>query len=61
MSLAPLPPVLKLEELCRRGSTDEAIALVDEERRRGRRGEVDSDKVSSVILILQTRNPTTSS
>jgi hypothetical protein len=45
MSLAPLPPVLKLEEMCKRAKTDEAIALVDEERRRGRRGEVDSDKV----------------
>lgn len=61
MSLAPLPPVLKLEELCRRGSTDEAIALVDEERRRGRRGEVDSDKVSFLVRVGLRRNKTTPS
>lgn len=46
MSLTPLPSVLRLEELCRREMTDEAISLVDDERRKGRRGEVDSDKVS---------------
>lgn len=50
MSLAPLSPVLKLEEMCKRGLNDEAIALVDDERRRGRRGEVDSDKVSLLEL-----------
>lgn len=55
MSLAPLSPVLKLEELCKRGKTNEAIALVDDERRRGRRGEVDSDKVSYVVTILVDR------
>lgn len=44
MALSPMPVVLKLEKLCSERRLDEATALVDEERRRGRRGEVD-DKV----------------
>jgi hypothetical protein len=46
MSLAPTPTVLRLEKLCRERRMEEAIALVDEERRKGRRGEIDADKAS---------------
>lgn len=44
-SVAPTPILLRLEHLCTERQVDEAVALVDEERRRGRRGEVDADKV----------------
>lgn len=44
--LVPTPIVLRLEKLCAEHRMDEAIALVDEERRRGRRGEIEVDKVS---------------
>lgn len=44
--LVPTPVVLRLEDLCEEHRMDEAIALVDEERRRGRRGEIEVDKVS---------------
>jgi len=47
MSINPTPIVKKLEHLCAVGNMEEAISLVDEERRKGRRGEVDSDKVGS--------------
>ncbi|WVF71576.1 hypothetical protein IAT40_006384 [Kwoniella sp. CBS 6097] len=43
-SLTPTPGILKLEALCSSRKMDEAISLVDEERRRGRRGEIDVDK-----------------
>lgn len=43
-SVAPTPVILRLEDLCAEGLMDEAIALVDEERRKGRRGEIDADK-----------------
>lgn len=46
MSLAPTPTVLRLEKLCTERRMEEAIALVDEERRKGRRGEIDADKAS---------------
>jgi hypothetical protein len=45
-SLAPTPVILKVERLCEERQMTEAIALVDDERRKGRRGEVDADKVS---------------
>ena len=45
-SLAPAPVILQVEKLCGERRMDEAVAAVDEERRRGRRGEVDVDKVS---------------
>jgi hypothetical protein len=45
--LEPFPALLKLETLCNEGRMEEAIAVVDEERRKGRRGELDVDKVSS--------------
>ncbi|WVQ99304.1 hypothetical protein IAU59_006436 [Kwoniella sp. CBS 9459] len=43
-SLTPTPILLRLESLCSARKMDEAIILVDEERRRGRRGEIDVDK-----------------
>ena len=46
MSLAPTPVILKVEKLCGDRDMDSAIVMVDEERRKGRRGEVDADKVS---------------
>ena len=45
-SLSPTPIVLKLEELCASAQMDRAMSLVDDERRKGRRGEVDADKVT---------------
>ena len=45
-SLSPTPTVLKLERLCAASKMDEATAVVDDERRRGRRGEVDADKAT---------------
>lgn len=51
--LVPTPVVLRLERLCEEHRVDEAIALVDEERRRGRRGEIDVDKVSSRQYLLR--------
>lgn len=45
-SLSPTPTISKLETLCADGKMVEAIALVDEERRKGRRGEVDADKAT---------------
>lgn len=44
--LVPTPIVLRLAYLCDAKKNDEAIALVAEERRRGRHGDVDVDKVS---------------
>ena len=43
-SVAPTPVILRLEDFCAEGRMDEAIVLVDEERRKGRRGEIDADK-----------------
>lgn len=43
-SFSPTPVILRLEGLCAEGEMEEAIALVDEERRKGRRGEIDADK-----------------
>lgn len=45
MSLAPTPTIVRVEQLCKNRDMDGAIALVDDERRKGRRGEVDADKV----------------
>ncbi|OCF40481.1 hypothetical protein I317_05719 [Kwoniella heveanensis CBS 569] len=43
-SLTPTPVILRLEALCSERKMEEAISLVDDERRRGRRGEIDVDK-----------------
>ena len=51
-SVSPMPIVVKLEKLCDERRMDEAIALVDEERRKGRRGEIEGDKVSRARSIL---------
>lgn len=51
--LVPTPLVLQLENLCGEHRMDEAIALVDEERRRGRRGEIEVDKVSCFACSCQ--------
>lgn len=48
--LTPTPPILRLEQLCAERKMDEAIALVDEERRKGRRGEIEGDKVGALPL-----------
>ncbi|ORY34108.1 hypothetical protein BCR39DRAFT_518520 [Naematelia encephala] len=45
-SFAPISILLKLEILCAEGKMDEAIVLVDDERRKGRRGEIDADKAT---------------
>ncbi|KAK8864291.1 hypothetical protein IAR55_001537 [Kwoniella newhampshirensis] len=45
-SLLPTQNILRLEALCAERHMEEAIALVDDERRRGRRGEVDVDKAT---------------
>ncbi|TXT15581.1 hypothetical protein VHUM_00084 [Vanrija humicola] len=44
--LTPTPVVLRLEHLCSQRRMEEAIALVDDERRKGRRGEFDGDKAT---------------
>ncbi|EIW70778.1 hypothetical protein TREMEDRAFT_68217 [Tremella mesenterica DSM 1558] len=46
MSLSPASIILRVERLCAERRMEEATAAVDEERRRGRRGEVDQDKVN---------------
>lgn len=51
-AVSPMPIVIKLERLCEERRIDEAIAVVDEERRKGRRGEIEGDKVSSEPLFL---------
>lgn len=43
-SVAPTPVISRLESFCAENKVDQAIALVDEERRKGRRGEIDADK-----------------
>ena len=53
MSLAPTPTISRVERLCKERNMDAAIALVDDERRKGRRGEVDADKVSHPLFALQ--------
>jgi hypothetical protein len=45
-AISPTPAILRLEKLCEERRMEEAIAVVDEERRKGRRGEIDGDKVS---------------
>nr|XP_018263192.1 uncharacterized protein I303_04685 [Kwoniella dejecticola CBS 10117]OBR85350.1 hypothetical protein I303_04685 [Kwoniella dejecticola CBS 10117] len=42
--LLPTSTMMKVEKLCSERHLEEAINLVDEERRRGRRGEIDVDK-----------------
>ncbi|BEJ17778.1 hypothetical protein CspHIS471_0700460 [Cutaneotrichosporon sp. HIS471] len=49
--LVPTPVVLRLERLCAEHRVDEAIAMVDEERRRGRRGEIDIDKATHTATV----------
>jgi len=44
-AVSPFPVVLTLERLCAERRTDEAIAVVAEERRKGRRGELEGGKV----------------
>lgn len=48
--LTPTPAVVRLEQLCAERRMDEAMSLVDDERRKGRRGEIEADKVSSVAI-----------
>ncbi|KAK4683924.1 hypothetical protein P7C73_g6284, partial [Tremellales sp. Uapishka_1] len=43
-ALSPTPTILKLEQMCLERRMDEAIALVDGERRKGRRGEIEGEK-----------------
>lgn len=43
--LVPTPIVQRLALLCKEKKNDEAIALVADERRKGRRGEIDAEKV----------------
>lgn len=57
-ALAPVPTVIQLEDLLTRRKLDDAIALVDEERRRGKRGEIDVDKVSRKVGQAEFRIPT---
>lgn len=45
-SIAPTPVIIRVEEMCAEGKMDEAIKLVDDERRKGRRGEIDADKTT---------------
>lgn len=45
-SLAPTSTIARVELHCENGQLDQAAALVDEERRRGRRGEIESDKAT---------------
>jgi hypothetical protein len=45
-SLAPTPVIARVELHCENGMLDQAMALVDEERRKGRRGEIESDKAT---------------
>ena len=47
-SFTPIPVVLRLTTLCAESRIEEAVALVDEERRKGRRGEIDGDKVRGI-------------
>lgn len=47
--LTPTPPIIRLERLCAERKVDQAADLVDEERRRGRRGEIEVDKVGDSI------------
>lgn len=44
--LTPTSIVVRLEQLCDERRMDEAMTLVDDERRKGRRGEIEADKVS---------------
>ncbi|WWC89446.1 uncharacterized protein L201_004370 [Kwoniella dendrophila CBS 6074] len=47
ISLLPSNTIMKLENLCSsERQFDQAILLVDDERRRGRRGEIDVDKIT---------------
>lgn len=54
-ALSPIPLVLRLEKLCSDGRWEEALALVDEERRKGRRGEIEGDKVSCLPVFCPTK------
>lgn len=45
-SLSPTPVILRVEQLCAQRRMEDAIKEVDEERRKGRRGEIEGDKVS---------------
>lgn len=49
-ALAPVPTIVQLEDLLSRRKLDEAVTLVDEERRRGKRGEIDVDKVGNLLV-----------
>lgn len=57
MSLAPTPAIIRVEAYLKEGRMDEAIAMVDEERRKGRRGEIDADKVSRLASPSWSRSP----
>jgi len=48
-SFAPTPIVLRLDKLCAERKLEEAMALVNEERRKGRRGEIDGEKVGQSV------------
>lgn len=51
-SISPTPVIVKLEKACEERDTEHAIAIVDEERRKGRRGEIEGDKVNCSISCL---------
>ncbi|WVQ83199.1 hypothetical protein IAT38_005338 [Cryptococcus sp. DSM 104549] len=51
LSLSPLPPIVRLEALCKEHHLEEACSLVDDERRRGRRGEIDGDKAAHQATV----------
>jgi hypothetical protein len=54
MAISPIPVVLKVEALCEEKNLDAAVQLVDDERRKGRRGEIDGDKVGSYFVSSLT-------
>ena len=53
-AVSPTSTITKLEHYCQEERTDDAIALVDEEKRKGRRGEFDGNKVSSIAQSRPT-------
>ncbi|WWC70320.1 uncharacterized protein I206_104270 [Kwoniella pini CBS 10737] len=51
ISLLPIGTMMKVEKLCSESHFDQAITIVDEERRKGRRGEIDVDKTTHHISM----------
>jgi hypothetical protein len=56
IAIAALAWVIKAEQMLDAGRVDDCVRLVEEERRKAKRGEIDGDRVSGGVARPATRS-----